>query len=69
MRWVMTRVFPLPAPARMSTGPSVASTASRCCGLRPERKGGGVDNAYSTVTDLARLRGWSTSRPARTARW
>src|SRR5881396_953788 len=40
MRWVMTRVFPLPAPARMRTGPSVASTASRCCGLRPARKGG-----------------------------
>src|SRR5580698_2215124 len=29
----MTRVLPLPAPARMSTGPSVVSTASRCCGL------------------------------------
>ena len=26
----MTRVFPLPAPARISTGPPVASTASRC---------------------------------------
>src|SRR5207245_10844556 len=34
----MTRVFPLPAPARMSTGPSVVSTASRCCGLSWERK-------------------------------
>src|SRR5689334_866220 len=30
----MTRVLPLPAPARMSTGPSVACTASSCCGLR-----------------------------------
>ena len=29
----MTRVFPLPAPARMSTGPAVVSTASRCCGF------------------------------------
>src|SRR5213079_3107715 len=38
MRYVMTRVFPLPAPARMSTGPSVVSTASRCCGLSWERK-------------------------------
>jgi hypothetical protein len=37
----MTRVFPLPAPARMSTGPSVVSTASRCCGLSLFRK----DNA------------------------
>src|SRR5438874_10181229 len=34
----MTRVFPLPAPARMSTGPSVVSTASRCCGFSWERK-------------------------------
>ena len=25
--------------------------------------------AYSTVTDLARLRGWSTSQPRRTATW
>src|ERR1700690_581834 len=34
----MTRAFPLPAPARMSTGPPVVSTASRCCGLSWERK-------------------------------
>src|SRR5215469_4871722 len=38
IRCVMTLVLPLPAPARISTGPSVASTASRCWGLRPERK-------------------------------
>lgn len=25
--------------------------------------------SYSTVTDLARLRGWSTSQPRRTAMW
>src|ERR1700736_2126290 len=37
----MTRVLPLPAPARISTGPSVVSTASRCCGLSWSRK----DNA------------------------
>src|SRR5437016_2252032 len=29
----MTRVLPLPAPARISTGPSVASTALSCSGL------------------------------------
>ena len=29
--------------------------------------GGGVAATYSTVTDLARLRGWSTSRPRLTA--
>src|SRR5208282_2453986 len=37
IRNVMTRVFPLPAPARMSTGPSVVSTASRCCGFNSSR--------------------------------
>src|ERR1039458_2560069 len=41
MRNVMTRVLPLPAPARISTGPSVVSTASRCCGFSWSRK----DNA------------------------
>src|SRR5215472_8490498 len=29
----MTRVLPLPAPARINTGPSLVSTASRCCGF------------------------------------
>src|SRR5579863_5933397 len=38
IRCVITRVLPLPAPARIRTGPSVVSTASRCWGLRPERK-------------------------------
>ena len=37
----MTRVLPLPAPARMSTGPSVVSTASRCSGFSWSKK----DNA------------------------
>src|SRR5690606_18703455 len=40
MRVVSTRVFPVPAPARTSTGPSVVSTASRCSGLSPFRYGG-----------------------------
>ena len=30
-------VLPVPAPASTSTGPSVASTAARCSGLRPAR--------------------------------
>ena len=38
MRLVMTLVLPDPAPARIRTGPSVVETASRCGGLRPERK-------------------------------
>src|SRR6516225_5431723 len=37
MRWVMTRVFPLPAPARISRGPSVWLTASRCGAFSPSR--------------------------------
>ena len=34
MRFMSTVVLPLPAPARMSSGPSVARTASRWRGLR-----------------------------------
>src|ERR1700738_220040 len=34
MRAVITRVLPEPAPARISRGPSVASTAARCSGFR-----------------------------------
>jgi len=37
MRYVRTRVFPEPAPATTSTGPSVASTASRWAGFRSAR--------------------------------
>jgi hypothetical protein len=33
-RVVSTRVLPVPAPARTSSGPSRASTAARCSGLR-----------------------------------
>ena len=36
MRWVITRVLPLPGPARMSTGPLIVSTASRWAGLSSE---------------------------------
>jgi hypothetical protein len=34
----------------------------------PERERGRLA-VYSTVTDFARLRGWSTSHPRRTAMW
>src|SRR5512133_3822416 len=33
MREVITRVLPVPAPARISTGPCRVMTASRCCGF------------------------------------
>ncbi len=36
-RWVSTRVFPEPAPAITSSGPSVCRTASRWAGFRPAR--------------------------------
>src|SRR5438477_447885 len=51
IRYVMTRVLPLPAPARISTGPSVVSTASRCCGLSWSRK----DNAEVAPESLLRF--------------
>src|SRR5689334_18934186 len=38
MRWVMTRVLPLPGPARMSTGPSVVVTACFCGSFSPASK-------------------------------
>ena len=37
-REVMTRVLPVPAPARIKTAPSVVSTACRCCGLSEARE-------------------------------
>lgn len=40
MRVVRTRVFPVPAPARMRTGPSVVRTASACSSLSPFKYGG-----------------------------
>src|SRR5688572_2672424 len=49
MRKVMTRVLPEPAPARMSNGPVVCSTASRCSGLSLSRKFIGGDCFQYTV--------------------
>ena len=37
MRRMSTVVLPLPAPARMSSGPSAASAACRCWGFRSLR--------------------------------
>jgi len=37
--------------------------------VEDRRRDGQGEDRYSTVTDLARLRGWSTSRPARKATW
>src|SRR6202011_1826894 len=38
MRWVSTRVLPLPAPAKINSGPSSAVTAARCGGFSPARR-------------------------------
>jgi hypothetical protein len=47
--------------------------AARRNGVGPqnarEARGGFRASGYSTVTDLARLRGWSTSVPLRMATW
>ena len=58
MRWVMTRVLPLPAPARISTGPSTASTASRWLGLSPART---CETSFTAASS-------ATTRPSRTWR-
>ena len=53
MRWatrdVMTRVLPVPAPARIRTAPSVVSTAWRWGGLRDARE------------DIGRIADWGKS--------
>src|SRR5438067_512404 len=42
MRWVSTRVLPLPAPARIRSGPPACRTASRWGSFRPSRKASGA---------------------------
>ena len=37
MRWVMTRVLPLPGPARISSGPPGCETASRWGSFKASR--------------------------------
>src|SRR4051812_17750516 len=37
VRWVIARVLPVPAPARMQTGPRSASAACRCSGSSSAR--------------------------------
>src|SRR4051812_26099823 len=44
IRKVMTRVLPVPAPARINTGPSVVWTAARCGGLSADK--------FSTTADF-----------------
>src|SRR5215218_4219662 len=62
MRCVSARVFPLPAPATMSTGPSVCSTASDWMSLRPSSKG---DTAFTQSS----VGGMGDAEPERRYRW
>src|SRR5947208_2447156 len=59
MRRVIVVVLPVPAPARMQTGPRTASAARRCSGFRPARES--TRRAYSRarrtpVSVLCRMR-------------
>ena len=49
MRNAMTRVLPEPAPARMSSGPSVCSTASRCSGFSRSENPSGSSGTRGAV--------------------
>ena len=53
-RAVITRVFPVPAPARMSSGPSVVRTARSCSGLRSKREKPDMERAKDAATLRAR---------------
>ena len=64
MRCAMTRVLPEPGPARISSGPSIVVTASRCGGLRSSRMfmrfrvpvcGGGTAARAGAIGERARV--------------
>src|SRR5687768_2458842 len=58
-RYVMTRVFPEPAPATIRTGPSVARTASRWTGFRSASRsfgGASMTAQYPAGCDVLRRR-------------
>src|SRR6516225_1983476 len=58
MRYVMTRVLPVPAPARINTGPRTVSTACLCCGFRSEdvsRVDAALDQVGDAIRNDARL--------------
>jgi hypothetical protein len=58
-----------PAPQRVSAeGPQGHGQEARQR-AQDDEESSRRPGSYSTVTDLARLRGWSTSQPRRTAMW
>ena len=56
IRCVSTRVLPEPAPATTSSGPSVHSTASRCCGFRASSVAAGAAISRRSIRVLRRLK-------------
>ena len=51
IRWVMARVLPVPAPARMHTGPRTASAAARCSGSRSSSGSGTEPSSHFDQTE------------------
>ncbi len=62
MRWARTRVLPLPAPARMRSGPSVVVTARACSGFRCPT----ISSARFAAASL-RDASWAASRARRSS--
>src|SRR5438552_11388458 len=67
IRWVKTRVLPLPAPAKINSGPSSAVTAARCGGFSPASKSTARSAAAGVVDAKAKasLPGAVTRKPNR----
>ena len=64
MRTVITRVFPVPAPASTSSGPSSVATASACSGFSPLSNDFMVRRGpYQDAGGVCRARAASTFRP------
>jgi hypothetical protein len=52
MRCVMVRVLPVPAPARMHTGPRTARAASSCSGSSPARTASASEGSASPTRGI-----------------
>src|SRR5580692_11052256 len=61
-RWISTRVLPLPAPARTSTGPTGAVTAARCASFSESRMGDkSMGRAFYTAPGGSGPRRWDVA--------
>ena len=52
MRWVIVPVFPEPAPAKISSGPSSVVAASSCCGLSFDKYSGMLRSYTMTLPPM-----------------